>query len=104
VNAYEKEIKQHGGLTSWVRLLNLSGWLWRDEIAGWKNFRNALASDEEKEAFDQIMDMCRDLASAGSCACSPIILEPMAMSILVAQQKKKQRLENELNDLLRQRS
>ena len=73
------------------------------EINRWKGFRNALASDEEKEAFDQIMDMCRDLASAGSCACSPMILEPMAVSILVLQQKKMQQLENKLNDVLWQK-
>jgi C4-type Zn-finger protein len=70
------------------------------EISRWKGFRNALENEEEKQAFDQIMDMCRGLASAGSAACSPIIFEPMAMSILVSQQKKMQQLENELNDLL----
>jgi len=71
------------------------------EISRWKGFRNALDNEEEKQAFDQIMDMCRGLASAGSAACSPIIFEPMAISILVLQQKKTQQLENKLNDLLR---
>ena len=70
------------------------------EIGRWKGFRNALANNEEKLAFDQVMDMCRGLASAGSVACSPIIFEPMVMSILVTQQKKTHQLENEL---LRQR-
>ena len=58
------------------------------EISRWKSFRNALANDEEKLAFDQVMDMCRGLASAGSAACSPIIFEPMAMSILVNSAKE----------------
>lgn len=75
-----------------------------EEIHRWKAYRNALASDEEKEAFDALMDMCRSLASAGSCACNPIILEPMAMSILLSQQKKICELEYKLNDLLWQRS
>ena len=73
------------------------------EIDHWKSFRSALANDEEKLAFDQVMDMCRGLASAGSAACSPIIFEAMAMSILVTQQKKMHQLENELTNILRQR-
>jgi hypothetical protein len=42
------------------------------------------------------MDMCRNLASAGSCATNPIIFEPMVMSILLAQQKKLRNLEQKL--------
>ncbi|MGA2682189.1 MAG: hypothetical protein ABSF44_10370 [Candidatus Bathyarchaeia archaeon] len=48
--------------------------------------------------------MCRNLASAGNCACNPIIFEPMAMCILLAQQKKMQQLEYKLSDLLSQKS
>jgi hypothetical protein len=70
------------------------------EIDRWRGFRNALSSEEEKKAFDENMDMCRDLASAGSCACSPIIFEPMAMSIILAQQKKLRELKYKLNDVL----
>ena len=62
----------------------------------WKAFREALPSEEEKEAFDAIMDICRNYASAGSCATNPIIFEPMAISILLAQQKKLKKLENKL--------
>jgi hypothetical protein len=79
-------------------------WALEDEIDRWKSFRNALPDEEGKLAFDVLMDMCRDLASAGGCACSPIIFEPMAMCIMLAQQKKMQQLENRLNDLLWQRS
>ncbi|MGO8807149.1 MAG: hypothetical protein ACLQO7_11220 [Candidatus Bathyarchaeia archaeon] len=70
-----------------------------DEIHKWNGFRNALANEEEKTAFDDLMDMCRNLASAGSCACNPIIFEPMAMTILLAQQKKILKLESQLNRL-----
>ena len=73
------------------------------EINRWKGFRNSLENDEEQLAFDQIMDMCRGLASAGSAACNPIIFEPIVMSILVLQQKKMHRLEKQLNDIAGQR-
>jgi hypothetical protein len=63
------------------------------EIDKWSGFRNALASEEEHEAFDELMDMCRNYASAGSCATNPIISEPMLMSILLSQQRKIRSLE-----------
>ncbi|MGA3112615.1 MAG: hypothetical protein ABSE15_11425 [Candidatus Bathyarchaeia archaeon] len=75
-----------------------------DEIGRWKSFRNSLPDEEEKQAFDELMDMCRNHASAGSCACKPIIFEPMAMSILLAQQKEILQLELRLNELLMLRS
>jgi len=74
------------------------------EIQAWKGFRKALPNAEEQAAFDALMDMCRSFASAGSCATNPILFEPMAMSILLAQQKKIQELEYKLNDLLWQKS
>jgi hypothetical protein len=70
------------------------------EIDRWKAFREALPSEEEKEAFDAIMDICRNYASAGSCATNPIIFEPMIMSILLAQQKKLGDLEHKLHEVL----
>ena len=73
------------------------------EISRWNGFRNALANDEEKLAFDQIMDMCRGLASAGSAACNPIIFEAIVMSILLAQQVKIRKLECKLQDSLRKK-
>ena len=73
------------------------------EIARWKSFRNTLPSEEDRVAFDMLMDMCRGLASASSCATNPIIFEPMAMSILLAQQKKLRELEYKLNDVLWQK-
>jgi hypothetical protein len=55
------------------------------EIDKWRGFRKALASEEEREAFDELMDMCRKYASESSCATNPIIFEPMVMSIMLAQ-------------------
>ena len=53
------------------------------EIEGWKSFRKALQSEEEREAFDTLMDMCRSNAMASGAACNPVIFEPMVMSILL---------------------
>ena len=71
-------------------------WVLEDEIASWKGFRKALPSDKDREAFDELMDMCRSYASESSCATNPIIFEPMVMSILLAQQVKLQKLERQL--------
>jgi hypothetical protein len=71
-----------------------------DEIHNWKNFQKALASDEEKQAFDTIMDMCRIQAMAGSNACKPILFEPMTISILLGQQKQIKTLLRKLDALL----
>lgn len=72
------------------------------EIRRWRNFRKALKSREEVEAFDELMDMCRSLASAGSNATNPILFEPMVMSILVTQQKKLRKLDYIVNNAIRQ--
>ena len=69
------------------------------EIDRWKPFRKALQSEEEREAFDMMIDMCRNNAMASGNACNPIIFEPMAMSILLAQQKLLQELEYKLNEV-----
>ncbi len=71
-----------------------------DEIYRWKNFRNALVSDDEKLAFDDIMDMCRNMAMAAGNACSPIIFEPMVFSILLGQQKRIKTLQRKIDALL----
>jgi hypothetical protein len=41
------------------------------EIARWRSFRDASASEEKKEAFDVLMDICRANATAGSNATNP---------------------------------
>ena len=69
-----------------------------EEIAQWKLFRDALPSDEAKQAFDEMVDMCRMNAMAGSNACKPILFEPMTMSILLGQQKRIRQLEKDLKE------
>jgi hypothetical protein len=72
------------------------------EIQNWSGFAKALRTDD-REALEQVLDACRNYASAGSNATRPVLFEAMAMSILVFQQKKLTRLENELN-AIKQRS
>jgi hypothetical protein len=66
------------------------------EIVTWRGFRKALTSDEDKQAFEELMDLCRMFASESSNATKPIIFEPMAMSILLGHQKKIRKLERRL--------
>ncbi|MFQ6065497.1 MAG: hypothetical protein ACE5L6_08485 [Candidatus Bathyarchaeia archaeon] len=56
------------------------------EIEKWKGFRKGLRN-KDAEAFDRMMNACRMLASAGSMATRPILLEAMFMSILLHQEK-----------------
>ena len=66
-----------------------------DEIRRWKPFVDCL-SEPDKAAFEELMDMCRANAMAGSNACKPILFEPMVMSILLVHQKKIIKLEKEI--------
>ena len=70
------------------------------EIATWRQYRKALPTDEDREAFDTVMDLCRGLASAGSNATNPILFEPMMVSAVVALQKKLTLLEYRLMDAI----
>jgi len=65
------------------------------EIGRWNGFDRALRK-EDREAFGELMDMCRNNAMAGGNACHPIVFEPMVMSILLGQQKRLRKLEQEL--------
>ena len=67
-----------------------------DEIRRWKSFEKALRT-EDREAFEELMDACRNYASAGSNATQPILFEPMILSILLSQQKKITQLEKKLS-------
>jgi len=62
------------------------------EISQWNGFARALRK-EDREAFDELIDMCRNNAMAAGNACKPIIFEPMVMSILLGHQKKLRKLE-----------
>ncbi|MFP3984909.1 MAG: hypothetical protein ACLFU9_02950 [Candidatus Bathyarchaeia archaeon] len=66
------------------------------ELQRWSGFARALRS-EDRKAFDQMMDACRNFASAGSNATRPVIFESMVMSILLHQQKTLNKLEKELH-------
>jgi hypothetical protein len=67
-----------------------------DEIRRWNGFAKALRI-EDREAFEALMDACRNYASAGSNATQPVLFEPMVLSILVSQQKQIMRLEKALD-------
>jgi hypothetical protein len=67
-----------------------------DEIRHWSGFAKALRK-EDREAFETLMDACRNHASAGSNAVQPILFEPMIMSMLLSQQVHLQRLQKELD-------
>jgi len=64
------------------------------EIQRWSNFARALRRDD-REIFEQLMDFCRNSASAGSNATRPIVFEAMVMCILVKQQKTLNRLKKD---------
>jgi hypothetical protein len=70
------------------------------EILSWRRFRKSLVGDEEKEAFDELMDMCRNNAMAGGAAVRPVLFEAALMTILLSQTKRITALEAQLNELL----
>jgi hypothetical protein len=66
-----------------------------EEISRWSGFEMALRKPD-REAFDELMDMCRNYASESSNATNPIVFEPMIMSIVLGQQKRILALEKKL--------
>jgi hypothetical protein len=65
------------------------------EVQRWSGFARALRK-EDREAFEQLIDICRNYASAGSNATRPVLFEPMVLSILLDQQKTLNRLKKGL--------
>jgi hypothetical protein len=65
------------------------------EISRWNGFAKALRKDD-REAFEEIKDMCRSYASEAGNGTNPILFEPMVMSVLLAQQKRIRTIEKEL--------
>jgi hypothetical protein len=65
------------------------------EVQRWIGFAKALRK-EDREAFEQLIDICRNYASAGSNATRPVLFEPMVLSILLDQQKTLNKLKNDL--------
>ena len=68
------------------------------EIEKWKGFRKALRA-KDAEAFDKMMNACRNFASAGSMATRPVLLEAMLMSILLHQEKTLREIQERLERL-----
>ncbi len=71
------------------------------EISRWRRFRKTLP-EADREAFDELMDMCRSFGMASGNACNPVLFEAMTMSIMLAQENKLRELEYEINKMLRQ--
>lgn len=65
------------------------------EVQRWIGYSRALRQNDKK-IFEQLMDICRNYASASSNATRPVLFEPMIMSIVLHQQKMLNRLEKEL--------
>jgi hypothetical protein len=43
------------------------------EIERWKDFRKALGSDYARQAFEAMMDLCRNNAITAGSGCNPIV-------------------------------
>ena len=65
------------------------------EVQRWSGFARALRKDD-RIVFEQLMDVCRNYASAGSNSIRPVLFESMVMCILLDQQKFLNRLKKEL--------
>jgi len=61
------------------------------EVQKWSVFSRALRK-EDRVVFEQLMDVCRNYASAGSNSTRPVLFEAMVMCILLDQQKLLNRL------------
>jgi len=69
-----------------------------NEIKRWDGFSRALRNDD-REAFEQMMNACRNYASAASNATRPVLLEAMFMSILLSQQKALMEIKREVESI-----
>lgn len=72
------------------------------EISRWNGFGRALRK-EDREVFEELMGMCRSLASESNGVINRAIFESMVMSILVAQERKLQSLHYKLHEVLWQK-
>ena len=72
------------------------------EVQRWSGFARALRKGD-RTAFEQMMDACRNYASAGSNATRPVMFESMVMSILLHQQKTLNELEKGIDAARKQR-
>ncbi len=65
------------------------------EVQRWSGFSRVLRK-EYRDVFEQLTDVCRNYASAGSNYTGPVLFEPMVLSILIDQQKTLNRLKKDL--------
>ena len=65
------------------------------EIQRWNGFARALRQDD-REMFEQLIDICKNYASAASNATRPVLFEAMTMTILLDQQKTINQLQKKL--------
>jgi len=65
------------------------------EIQRWSGFARALQQND-RIVFEQLIDICKNYASAASNATRPVIFEAMAMTILLDQQKTINQLQKKL--------
>ena len=65
------------------------------EIQRLNGFARALRKDD-RIVFEQLMDICKNYASAASNATRPVLFEAMAMTILLDQQKTINQLQKKL--------
>jgi hypothetical protein len=69
------------------------------EIAKWKEFVKALPGNSDKKAFEELMNYCRNYASAAGAAVRPIVSDAMFMSILLAQEKELRKIKASLEKI-----
>jgi len=69
-----------------------------EEISRWNGFARALRKPD-REAFDELMSMCRVFASECACVDNLNEFEAMVMSILLFQQKRIMHFERELETI-----
>ena len=65
------------------------------EIESWKKFRDALRIDE-RELFDNMMELARERASAGDAAVRYVITEAMFMTLIFQHHRMLRKIENML--------
>ena len=64
----------------------------------WTGFTKAL-QQQDKEKFEQLMNICKNYASAASNATRPVLFEAMAMTILLDQQKTIKHLQKKIQTI-----
>ncbi|NHI92097.1 MAG: hypothetical protein EAX96_06305 [Candidatus Lokiarchaeota archaeon] len=73
--------------------------LLENEISSWSAFQKSLKKQEDREAFDEIMNNARLLADAGTMVTRPFISQIMFMSILIKQQDQICKINKKINSL-----